>query len=226
MRGRSWALGLVMVVLALVISPGRAFAQANDPYQGPWSWPRDYTGTYRVDSSITLAWMKNSISYANAVIGHSAARNPDFHATTSSSANGVVLKIASGPNCLGGPGPWVGCAKYSPGVLTWEVWLQGNVCWTDGTNNTCTTSTRFDVQTVMLNELGHVNTLAHHLPETGHDTNPDYDDAVVQAVPDPVGTGHPFGTNRSLRWADIGALRTRYGSDPCTIPPCPVGAER
>ncbi|MBA3876368.1 MAG: hypothetical protein C0498_05440 [Anaerolinea sp.] len=79
-----------------------------------------------------------------------------------------------------------------------------------------------------LNELGHVNTLAHHLPEKAHDTNPDYDDAVVQLAPDPVGAGHPFAFNRSLRWADIGALRVRYGADPvpCTIPPCPLGAER
>lgn len=110
--------------------------------------------------------------------------------------------------------------------MTWIVWLQGNVCWTDGTNNTCTTGSRYDVQTVMLNELGHVNTLAHHLPEKGHETNPDYDDAVVQAAPDPVGAGHPFAFNRSLRWADIGALRARYGADPCTYPPCPQGADR
>lgn len=170
--------------------------------------------------------MKNSISYANAVIGHSSARNPDFHLTTSTSANGVVSKVASGTDCLDITRAWVGCAKYSPATLTWIVWLQGNVCWTDGTNNTCTNRSRYDVQTVMLNELGHVSTLAHHLPETGHDTNPDYDDAVVQAVPDPVGSGHPFGMNRSLRWADVGALRARYGSDPCTYPPCPQGADR
>lgn len=34
MRRRSWTLCMAMVVLALVIMPGRAFAQANDPYQG------------------------------------------------------------------------------------------------------------------------------------------------------------------------------------------------
>lgn len=71
-----------------------------------------------------------------------------------------------------------------------------------------------------------MNTLAHHLPTTAHDSNPDFDDAIVQAVPDPVGSSHPFGYNRSLRWADIGALKARYGSDPCSLPPCPLGADR
>jgi hypothetical protein len=51
-------------------------------------------------------------------------------------------------------------------------------------NRTCSGSTpsevdTYDVQSVVLNEMGHVNTLGHHV-------NPDYGDAVVQLDPGPL----------------------------------------
>lgn len=89
-----------------------------------------------------------------------------------------------------------------------------DVCWTDGTNSTCG-GTRYDVETVALNEMGHVNRLGHHV-------NPDYADAVVQAVPYPFGSATGFGTNRALRWADHQALHALYGTE---TRPCPQAVD-
>lgn len=53
--------------------------------------------------------------------------------------------------------------------------------------------------------------------------NPRYADAVVQAYSPPY-ADPDFGVNRALRWADLGALKARYGSDPPPpCPPCPTG---
>jgi hypothetical protein len=42
-------------MLAPIITPGRAFGQANDPYLGTWFWSRDYAGSYHVHFGITLS---------------------------------------------------------------------------------------------------------------------------------------------------------------------------
>lgn len=63
--------------------------------------------------------------------------------------------------------------------------------------------------------MGHVNNLGHHV-------NPAYADAVVQAAP--VSYPNTNWSMRTLRWADTGRLSLLYGRDPCTVPPCPLGA--
>jgi len=117
------------------------------------------------------------------------------------------------------PNKWVACAKTTPSApfTTWSVWLASNRCWTNGAGDrTCASDTgAFDVETVTLNEMGHVNVLGHHV-------NPAYADAVVQELP----TSYPNANwqMRAFRWADAGRLSLLYGSDPCTTPPCPLGA--
>jgi hypothetical protein len=75
----------------------------------------------------------------------------------------------------------------------------------------------YDVQTVVLNEMGHVNTLGHH-------DNPSYADAAVQA--DPRAYSQTYWKRRSLACADNAALLARFGPrstepPPCWPPPCP-----
>lgn len=216
---------IVTAVMALLwlTHPGAVDGAARDPYLGSWKWPNAYVGTYHYHPGMTLLWMKQAATRANATIGHSAYQNPDFHVTSSESTTGYIDQVSNGNSCFGKVG-WVGCAYYDSSP-TWYVWLASQVCWTDGTNSEPCSGTKFDVETVTLNEMGHVSTLGHHLPETSHDVqgNATYDDAVVQAVPDPW--GHPFGSNRALRWADTSALSARYGRDPCTVPPCPTSVD-
>lgn len=211
---------LATVMLTRLLEPGPALSAANDPYLGTWKWPTAFGGTYHYHAPFTRSWMQSAVNRANATIGHSDYQNPDFHLTTSSSTNGSVELLSNTNSCAGSFG-WTACATYSPSAQTWNLWFATQRCWSDGTNQTCSDEVPYDVETVALNEMGHVNTLAHHVPAVQHyEAGSNYDDAVVQKYADPV--GHPFGTNRALRWADLGALRARYGSDPC---PCPQGAE-
>ncbi len=79
----------------------------------------------------------------------------------------------------------------------------------------------YDVRTVVLNEMGHVNTLGHHVNST---TDPaDRGKAVVQLIP--VHYNDAYWKLWSLWTWDIGALITRFGMDTCTTPPCPLGAQ-
>lgn len=219
-HGRYLGRSLLALTLAFGIVVGQgptgpiANAAANDPtYSNVWG--TNFVGTYYFHSAdFTLGWMKSAVNRANATIGHRTSRNPDFHATTSTSANGAVHFMSSNTNDCDGVYGWKACADaYSN--QTFRLWFANNFCWTDGTNNTCG-GTRYDVETVALNEMGHVNRLRHHV-------NPAYADAVVQVTVYPY--GQTYGTNRALRWADGGALNALYGVDPCTTPPCPLGTD-
>lgn len=214
---------LALAVAASGVLP--ASANLPDPYTGTWKWPLNYVGTYRYDSTFGLTWMRNEANAAQPKIGHTAYQNPDFHVTTSTSANGT-LKMANSNlvSCFGSYN-WLGCAAYDPSTLKWSVTLAthdsvvrgNNVCWTnDGAYATCSDHPQYDVWTVVLNEMGHVSTLGHHV-------NPDYADAVVQASP--RFKGEADWKMRDLRSADLQALSNRYGRDPCTIPPCPQSVE-
>jgi hypothetical protein len=180
----------------------------------------DYVGTYRYDSSFGLTWMRNEANAAMPKIGHSPYRNPDFHVTTSTSANGT-LKMANSnvTSCLGSFN-WLGCALYDPATLKWSVtlgnhdsWVRGdNVCWVNGgAYATCTDDHQYDVWTLVLNEMGHINTLGHHFNTNNFDDS-QYGDAVVQAMP--RYKGETLWQMRDLRWADSTALMLRYGVDP------------
>jgi hypothetical protein len=210
-------------VMLLALLPGIGFANAPDPYQGTWQWPRDFIGTYKYASSFGgYDWMKQAVDRANTTIGHwGRVENPDFHRDPSDpSPNGVVSLLPRASSCFGNISTWDGCAHYSSNTLTWTLWFATEDCWTDGNTRSCSDSPPYDVETVALNELGHVNTLAHHPPMTSHDAQGPgtYLDAVVQAVPDPA--GHAYGVRRSLAWADSQALGDRYELDPCYPPPC------
>ena len=218
---RRWlGAGLALVLAMGSAAPTPTAAADYDPLLNlGWTWPAGTTGTWRIDASFpTTSWMRTAVTNAVTTISHSPYRNPDFHFTTGTSANVNLQYKDGGTSCAGKTG-WVACAKtglYSP-FTTWWVWLASNRCWTNGAGGrTCgSDSGAYDVETVTLNEMGHVNFLAHHL-------NPAYGDAVVQAAP----TSYP-NTNwqmRTLHWADTGRLNLLYGRDPCTTPPCPLGA--
>lgn len=85
-----------------------------------------------------------------------------------------------------------------------------------GAYRTCSTTSTFDVWTIVLMEMLHVNALDHH-------ANPDYWDAVSQK--DPVAYPGTYWQNRSLRWADTSALQYWYGNDSCSTSPCPQSAD-
>jgi hypothetical protein len=217
---RQWlGAGIALWLAVGTLSPGPATAADYDPVLLGWTWPAGYTGSWRFGSFPTTAWMRTAVTNAVTTISHSPYRNPDFEYTTGTSANVTVEYVDPSLNACPGlyPYTWIGCAKTSATspFTTWRVWLASNRCWTNGSGGrTCASDTgAFDVETLTLNEMGHVNILAHHV-------NPAYSDAVVQAVP----TSYP-NTDwqmRSLRWADTGRLNLLYGRDPCTTPPCPL----
>jgi len=182
-----------------------------------WTWPRGTFGTWRFGSFPATAWMRTAVTNALTTASHTIYANPDFEYTTGTSANVTVEYLnSSATSCTTGVYNWVGCAKTSATspFTTWRVWLASNRCWTNGAGGrTCTSDTgAFDVETVTLNEMGHVNILAHHV-------NPAYSDAVVQAGP--VSYPNTNWQMRSFRWADLGRLLLLYGGD-CATPPCPL----
>ncbi|MBY0397892.1 MAG: hypothetical protein K2X91_15675 [Thermoleophilia bacterium] len=217
--------GLALLLVVGSAAPTPAAAAAPDPpleQLGGWTWPPGFTGTWRFGSFPTTSWMRTAVTSAVNAASHTRYRNPDFESTTSASANVTVEYKDSSLSenyCTPGIYNWVGCAKtgISAPFMTWQVWLASNRCWTNGAGGrTCASDTgAFDLQTVTLNEMGHVNVLAHHV-------NPAYADAVVQA--DPVPYPNTNWQMRTFRWADGGGLSLLYGSDPCTTPPCPLGA--
>lgn len=232
MIGRTVTTIAIAAVLSGMLAPG-VRANANDPLNLPAIWPFGFSGTYRWGPGFTSSWMRTQESAAISTIGHTAYRNPDFHLTTSSSANGVVdMKNAHTTSCPDGHAHdhfgWLACADPATD-RTWFVWLTNlgtsddpDWCWWDGAtsaNRTCSPTpsqvNTYDVQTVVLNEMGHVNELGHH-------ANPEYLDAVVQL--NSVAYAGTYWKNRALRSADLGALKTRYGVDPCP-PPCPSSVE-
>lgn len=215
---RSAAL-LAVLTLTMAMS-GLTAANAGDPVLNfGWRWSNNFVGTYRFTPSFPAdAWMRTAASNAVNHISRSPYRNPSFNLTTSGSAN-VHLQFlnSAGNNCAGLGFYWVGCAATTLNAPfnTWWVSLANNYCWTNGTNNWCTHVTRFDLQSVTLNEMGHVNFLNHHV-------NPDYTDAVVQAAP--VAYPNANWSMRTLRQMDNVTLNALYGYDGCTIPPCPLSA--
>ena len=200
--------GLALLLAVGSAAPTPAAAAANDPVLLGWTWPVNTYGTWRFGSFPATSWMRTGVSNAVYTISRAPYRNPYFTLTTGTSANVTVEYLDSSVTSCPGAVPynWVGCAKTtatSP-FTTWWVRLASNRCWTNGAGGrTCGSDTgAFDVETVTLNEMGHVNNLAHHV-------NPAYADAVVQGVP----TSYP-NTNwqmRTLRWADNGRLYLLYG---------------
>lgn len=203
-----------------MVSPTNA--NAPDPILDfGWKWPINYVGTYRFDSTFaTTGWVRSAASAGVNTISHSPYRNPDFNLTDAAAAN-VTLRMRNSAtnNCAGLGYYWVGCAStvLNAPFTTWWVSLASNYCWTNGSSNTCTTTSRFDVHTVTLNEMGHVSFLNHHV-------NPDYGDAVVQAAP--VAYQNTYWSMRSLRSMDNTTLLRLYGWDSCQNNPCPQSTDQ
>lgn len=204
-----------------IASPSAAAAAAPDPQLdlGEWKWSVGYVGSWRFDSSFpTTSWMRTAATNAINTISHSVYANPDFEYTTGSSANVTLQYLNSTQvSCTAGVFHWKGCAltTASSPFTTWWVRLASNFCWTNGAGGrTCGSDTgAYDVQTVTLNEMGHVNILGHHV-------NPAYSDAVVQAAP--VSYPNTNWQMRTLRWADADRLNLLYGCpSPCPNGPLP-----
>lgn len=226
-RRGSLVLAIVVAASVVLVPSSAALADQNDPLY-PRVWANGYQGSYVFRSSFDVAWMKEAVRDANATIGHSSARNPDFHSTAETDPHDghVRLRDSSAVDC-GGSFRWLACA----GTSEYLLWFSSEYCWRSGANHTCFNhpdAADYDLESVALNEVGHINGLVHHQPDVPHEGNADvYGDAVVQAYADRYGYGHQFEVNRALRWADIGALKTRYGSDPPPpCPPCPTVADQ
>lgn len=116
--------GLTVIAALLLLSSAASPARANlaDPRCSN-VWGLDFGGTYYFHGSeFPAAWMKSAIDRANATIGHGDARNPDFHVTTSTSANGVVHFMSSATNQCDGELDWKGCADAYAN-RTFRLWL-------------------------------------------------------------------------------------------------------
>lgn len=221
-------LAMIAVASALLV-PFSTLANENDPLlsadHDTYVWPSGFVGTYAFGDSFDIAWMKEAVRDGQAAIGHSSARNPDFHSVAESEPhNGHVKLLDPQQNPCDESLRWAACADPYAG-RTFRLWFSKRECWVDADiEHQCflePSAPDYDLQSVALNEWGHVNELGHHV-------NPLYGDAVVQADLKPV-SNDAFGINRALRWADRGRLLARYGADPpppCPPYPCPTGGEQ
>lgn len=191
-------------------------ANAADPYLVGNVWGYGFSGTFRYQSTMPLQWMRNEATAGVAVISTSPYRNPYLSLTTSSSANvNIGMRNSSSSSCAGSFG-WVACAEVRGSWTVWYVDLTTTRCWMNGGQyRTCSTTATYDVWTLILVEMLHVNTLNHHV-------NPDRSDAVSQGAP--IAYPNSGWQDRALRWADNSALYARFGSDPCTMAQTQDGA--
>lgn len=205
-----WRIACAVASVAILLSGGSPVsANAADPYLVGNVWGYGFHGTFRYQSTMPLQWMRNEATAGVGVVSGAPYRNPSFSLTTSSSANvHIGMRNSSSSPCAGVYLGWVACAEVRGSWTVWYVDLTTTKCWMNGgVYGTCSTTSTYDVWTLILTEMLHVNTLDHHV-------NPDRSDAVSQISP--ISYPNSGWQDRVLRWADNAALNARFGGDPCT----------
>ena len=170
--------GIVASILVALAGLGTVHAATPDPVMGP-AWPLDTTLGYRwASGTLPPSAMRTAITAGAAdATASRRSRAPGYaYASTASNAVSYGTNNPCGVNGLAcmrrdvatGFGIWFreNGHRYDWGTLQW--------CELTGSPNGC-----FEVETVMLDELGHVDGLDHHVNAAG---DSDYADAVVQTV--------------------------------------------
>ncbi len=165
------------LILIAGLGPSAVFADAPDPVLGP-AWPQDTALEFRWASggvppaAIRTAMLEGAADATSSRV----SRAPSFAfdaAAANDAAYGLAMPCASNA---------IACA-YRAVPTGFDVWLRENGHKYDwGTLRWCEVTGFaagcFSAETLMLDELGHVDGLAHHvnLPDES-----DYTDSVVQA---------------------------------------------
>lgn len=169
---------------------------AVDIRLNPWGWRPEYSRGRFLDG-LRTAGIPDATHRAD--LGNRAYKTGGMDIGMRNSSTGYC-----GGKYLG----WVACAEVRGSWTVWYVDLASNRCWMNGgVYRTCSTTSTFDVWTIILAEMLHANTLDHHV-------NPDRSDAVSQL--NPIAYPNSGWQDRALRWADSDALFARFGSSSCT----------
>ena len=203
---RHLALAATLVTLAVAVLPASASAHGPDPVLG--------SSFFDQGQALLFDWRTGSEPPASLKTAIKAAA---ADATSSRASQAATLAFdSSGPNPIGygagntcGPNGIACFTRNAPHGFTMWFREQGHVFdW--GSMRWCQTYSSppngcFDVETIALDEFGHVEGLDHHV---NYSDDRDYEDAVVQtysnARPETGWNAHRFGT------CDIATLQREY----------------
>ena len=206
--GRVMAGGLAAIAASLALSAGAATAHGPDPTVGGSAWGQDQTVTYQWRAGqVPPDWMAPPI---NAAAGDAtatrASRAASFVKTAGTSASLIAYGEPTGCSSAG-----IACFDRSGAPSSFRMWFRahgyvfdwGTLRWCQGQSSF--TNGCFDVETIALDEFGHVDGLGHHVNLSD---GSDYLDAVVQALshamPQVGWSTHAFGP------CDTGRLQMTY----------------
>jgi hypothetical protein len=165
---------------AALLAPGTAAAHGPDPLLGTRTWNANQVVGYSWASGLVPpAWMTPAIDAGAVDVGESRASRAASFVRTANAPSTIAYGANPCPSygiaCMdrtGVPTSFAGVWFRPHGwTFDWGTlrWCQAQSSYTDG----C-----FDVETVTLDELGHVEILGHHV---NYDDGSDYTDSVVQA---------------------------------------------
>jgi hypothetical protein len=205
MRRAGWRLATAVAIAALAVGPIGASAHSPDPI---------FAGRWNQNQALTFGWRSGSVpkdvyQVAIKAAATDASSTRGSQAATFSYTAGATNLIGYGTGATCSP-KGIACFSRNPTtsftmwmreqghVFDWGSlrWCQAYASWPDG----C-----FDVETIMLDEFGHVEMLDHHVNLAGE---PDYGDAVVQTI---SRTKPATGWNaHGLGRCDVAALQLQY----------------
>jgi hypothetical protein len=204
---RSFAPVSLAVVIASALTPTPVNAHGPDPLFGTGTWNANQVVPYRWASGyVPPSWMAPALDAGAGDVGESRASR----AATFVRSSTAPSSIAYG---------WLPCASYSIACVDRTgvpksfagMWIRAEGWVYDwGTLHWCQASASppdgcFDAENIMLDELGHIEILGHHV---NYPDNSDYTDAVVQVYsrqkPATGWNRHAFGV------CDVARLQLEY----------------
>ncbi|MEO7663608.1 MAG: hypothetical protein ABIV26_00660, partial [Candidatus Limnocylindrales bacterium] len=180
-RGRRTLAVSIVVAGAALVTSGVVRAHGPDPTVGTTLWAPDQVVVYAWKAGqAPPAWMATPIDAAAADASRSRASRAATFARGTSAASVIAYGEPTGCSAAG-----IACFDRSGAPTSFRMWFRahgfvfdwGTLRWCQGLTtfaNGC-----FDVETVALDEFGHVEVLGHHVNDADQG---DYADAVVQAV--------------------------------------------
>ncbi len=174
--------GLLALAAALAVAVEPATAHGPDPIVGGALWGQDQTVTYQWRTGqVPPGWMASAI---NAAAGD-ASFTRDARAATLVKTAGTSASLIGYGEPTGCSSAGIACFDRSGAPSSFRMWFRahgyvfdwGTLRWCQG--QSIFTNGCFDVETITLDEFGHVEGLGHHV---NFADGSDYLDAVVQTL--------------------------------------------
>jgi hypothetical protein len=196
-------LSFLVAVLVAVVARGHS----ADPMLSSYLWAQNQHVPYKWKSGqVPPSWMKPAIHAAATDNNESrASKAATFgYSDTGAATVGYAEPSGCGPN-------GIACMARSVSTDSWRVRFRkhgyvfdwGTLKWCqryDAAPNGC-----FDVENIMLDELGHVQGLAHHV---NYASNSDYTTALVQTISRTK--GHTGWNKHAYGKCDVATLQKKY----------------